>query len=160
MRQAFKLFFLVVLTLQCMSSHAGNFFPSDYKHFPFKEGDLLASKRGDGKFAINKILKIDKVVLKAGESIQIQGKKFIVSEEDFLLIVSTAYGESEFETIEQAKQAAITGHWKIRIGHAPNRTPGATIGQIHIGSAPVTDAELAGYRQWKAAFIKGDAGVF
>ncbi|WP_235334073.1 hypothetical protein [Aquabacterium sp. NJ1] len=160
MKHALKLLLPVLLALQSMAANAGNFFPPDYKQFPFKEGDLLASKRSDGKYAVNKILKIDKVVLKAGESINIQGKKFVVPEEDYLLIVSAAYGESEFDTLEQARHAAASGHWKVQIGHAPNRAPGAAAGQTYIGSAPVAEWELAGYRQWKSAFTKGEAGVF
>ena len=160
MKSAFKLLLLGLLALQSMIAIAGNFFPPDYKHFPFKEGDLLASKRGDGKYSVNKILKIDKVVLKAGESINIQGKNFVAPEEDYLLIVSSAYGEAQFETLEQARHAAATGHWKIEVGHVPNRAPGAAAGQTRIGSSPVTESELAGYRQWKSAFTKGEAGVF
>jgi hypothetical protein len=139
---------------------AGDFFPQDYKEFPFKEGDLLASQRDDGKYAVNKVLRIDKVVLKAGDSISFQGQSFTAPVEDFLLIISTAYGEAEFKSLEEAKQAAEKGSWNIRMGHAPNRPPGAAAGQILIGHAPVSEEELVGYNQWKEAFDKGEAGVF
>lgn len=139
---------------------AGDFFPQDYKEFPFKEGDLLASPRDDGKYAVNKILRIDKVVLKAGDSISIQGQRFTAPVEDFLLIISAAYGHAEFDSLDEAKQAAEKGNWNISVGHAPNRPPGAAAGQILIGHMPVSEEELVGYQQWKEAFDKGEAGVF
>jgi hypothetical protein len=74
-----------------MSAHAGNFFPPEYKTFPFKEGDLLISKRNDGMFSVNKILKVDRFDFKKGSAINIQGQKFVAPEDDFLLIVSAAY---------------------------------------------------------------------
>jgi hypothetical protein len=138
----------------------GDYFPPDYKQFPFSEGDLLASRRSDGKYAVDKILKIDKVVVKKGETINIQGSSFTAPVEDYLLIVSASYGESEFDSLEQARSAALSGKWRVRIGHVPNRATGAAAGQIKIGSARVTEAELDGYRTWKRAFEKGDAGVF
>jgi hypothetical protein len=143
-----------------MSTHAGNFFPPDYKVFAFKEGDLLASCRSDGKFSINKILKIDRIDLKKGASINIQGQYFVATEDDYLLIVSAAYGEAEFNSVEEARLAAQKGKWQIKLEHAPNRAPGATEGQLHIGNAPVLEKELSGYRAWRLAFEKGEAGVF
>jgi len=160
MNLAAKLLTLLVLVVQTMTATAGDYFPPEYKDFPFKEGDLLASRRSDGKFAVNKILKIDRVVVKKGESINIQGKSFVAPVEDYLLIVSASYGESEFDSLEQARSAALSGKWHVRLGHIPNRPPGAAEGQTHIGSAPVLDAELTGYRTWKWAFEKGEAGVF
>lgn len=136
------------------------FFPATYKQFAFQEGDLLASQRSDGKYAINKILKIDKVTLKPGESISIQGQQFTAPIEDFLLIVSAAYGASEFDSLDQAREAAAANKWTTKVAHVPNRPPGAAAGQTRIGSAPVTEAELAGYKIWRAAFDKGEAGVF
>ncbi len=160
MNRASKLFAVVVLLGQIMSVSAAEFFPSEYKQFPFKEGDLLASRSADGKFAVNKILKIDKVGVKAGEFILIQGKKFIAPVDDYLLVISASYGESEFGSLEEARAAALSGRWHVRMGHAPNRPPGAAQGQVHVGSSPVKDSELTGYRLWKNAFDRGEAGVF
>ena len=143
-----------------MPSFAGNFFPPDFKAFPFKEGDLLASKHDDGKYSINKVLKVDKIIVKKGGSILIQNQKFEAPEDDYLLIISCSYGKSEFNSLEEAKKAAESGKWKIEYGHIPNRAPGATSGQILIGHKPVSENELLGYKQWKAAFDKGEAGVF
>jgi hypothetical protein len=151
---------VLLVLLAAMNANAGDFFPPEYKQFPFKEGDLLASKRSDGKFAVNKILKVDRFEFRRGQSINIQGKLFPATEDDFLLVVSAAYGEAEFGSLDEARAAARTGRWKIKIGHAPNRPPGAAEGQILIGHAPVSEAELAGYRQWRAAFERGEAGVF
>jgi len=150
-------FLLMALSMQV---HAGNFFPPDYKTFPFKEGDLLVSKRGDGKFAVSKVLKIDRIDLKKGESINIQGKSFSATEDDYLLVVSCSYGASEFNTLEEARTAAAKGKWTVQVGHAPNRPPGAAAGQTRIGHSSVTEGELVGYRQWRSAFDKGRAGVF
>ncbi|CAA0110286.1 Uncharacterised protein [BD1-7 clade bacterium] len=139
---------------------AGNFFPENYKTFPYSEGDLLASHRSDGRYSINKVLRIDKVVLKAGETILIQNQAFEAPEEDYLLIISMSYGDDEFDSLEAAKLAADKGVWTIKMGHVPNRAPGAANGQTLIGHHPVKEGELEGYNQWKNAFIKGEAGVF
>jgi hypothetical protein len=160
MNRASNLFVVLLLPGQIMSASAAEFFPSEYKQFPYKEGDLLASSRADGKFAVNKILKIDKAGVKAGEYIIIQGKKFTAPVDDYLLIISAAYGESEFGSLEEARAAALSGRWHVRLGHAPNRPPGAAEGQVPVGSAPVKDSELSGYRIWREAFDKGEAGVF
>ena len=153
---------LITITLLVFSMPliAGNFFPADYKTFPFKEGDLISSKDKDGKFSVSKILKIDKVTIKKGSSINIQSKPFTATEDDFLLIVSTAYGKHEFRSLEEAKVAAKNNSWHVELGHIPNRAPGAAEGQIHVGHSPVLDSELNGYKLWKTAFDKGDAGVF
>ncbi len=76
MRFLLIIFFLIFP----MTSLAGDFFPSNYKQFVFKEGDLLVSKRGDGKFAVNKILKVDRFEIKNGASISIQGQIFTATE--------------------------------------------------------------------------------
>ncbi len=155
--RALVLFVLIVATTM---SNAGNFFPPEYKQFAFKEGDLLASRSENGHYAVNKILRVDKIVIRKGQSINIQGQKFVAPEDDYLLIVSAAYGEAEFESLEHARAAAKLGNWKIKLGHAPNRPPGAATGQVLIGSSPVSEAELVGYRRWRDAFDKGSAGVF
>lgn len=143
-----------------MAAQAGGFFPPEYKQFPFKEGDLLVSKRSDGKFAVNKILKVDRFDFKKGASITIQSRKFTTTEDDYLLVISAAYGESEFKSFVEASAAASAGRWTVKIGHAPNRTVGAAEGQTFVDHEPVRDAELLGYRQWRQAFDKGEAGVF
>ena len=143
-----------------MSIHAGNFFPAEYKQFPFKEGDLLASQRENGKFAVNKILRVDRIELRKGSPISIQGQTFIATDDDYLLIVSAAYGEDEFASLEEARAAAGNGKWKVRIGHVPNRAPGAAQGQIYVGHSAVRDEELVGYKKWRQAFDAGKAGVF
>ena len=143
-----------------MPTFDGNFFPPEYKQFRFNEGDLLASQRKNGKFAVNKVLKIDRVELKKGQSISIQGKEFVAPEDDYLLIVSAAFGKSEFDSLDEARNAATSGNWTVEVAHAPNRPPGAATGQTLIGRAPVTEEELVGYRQWREAFESGKAGVF
>jgi hypothetical protein len=143
-----------------MASFAGDFFPPEDKQFSFKEGDLLVSKRGNGLYAVNKILKVDRFEFKKGSTISIQSQRFTATEDDYLLIVSTAFGESEFRSLEEAKVAALAGKWKVAVEHVPNRPPGAAQGQTAVGNAPVNESELGGYKQWKAAFLKGEAGVF
>lgn len=90
----YLLYLLFIFT--SMTTQAGEFFPTEYKQFPFNEGDMLVSKQSDGKFAVNKILKVDRFDLKKGTSISIQSRKFTATEDDYLLVVSAAYGESEF----------------------------------------------------------------
>lgn len=143
-----------------MATEAGRFFPPEYKQFPFKEGDLLVSRRNDGKFAVNKILKVDRFDFRKGSSISIQGQVFTATEDDYLLIVSAAYGDAEFRSVEEARAAANSGTWKAKIAHVPNRTPGAAEGQVLVGNTPVSDAELSGYKLWRAEFEKGNAGIF
>lgn len=141
--------------------HAGNFFPSEYKQFSFKEGDLLVSKHSDGRFSVCKILKVDRFDLKKGSSINIHGQVFVATEDDYMLVVSASYGEaSEFRSFEEAAAAAKLGEWKVKVGHVPNRSPGAAEGQTYVGHAPVLETELTGYRLWRQAFERGEAGVF
>jgi hypothetical protein len=143
-----------------MSTQAGNFFPPEYKQFPFKEGDLLIGRGRNGKFAVQKILKVDRFEFRKGSSINIQGRAFIATEDDYLLVVSAAYGDYEFQSMEEARAAAEAGTWTVKIGHTPNRTLGAAAGQTLVGNKPVVDAELTGYKLWKGAFDKGEAGIF
>lgn len=140
--------------------NAGNFFPPDYKTFPFKQGDLLLSQNEDGKFSVSKVLKIDVVEVARGVAIYMGGKDIVATEDDYLLIIGCAYGEHEFDTAEEAQAAARDGSWTVRIGHAPNRSPGAAAGQAWIGHEPVHERELEGYHIWKDAFDAGQAGVF
>jgi len=139
---------------------AGNFFPPDYKTFPFKQGDLLLSQSEDGKFSISKVLTIDKVEVTRGVAIYMGGKDIVATEDDYLLIIGCAYGEYEFDSVEAAQAAAHEGSWTVRVGHAPNRSPGAAEGQSLIGHEPVHESELEGYHLWKEAFDAGEAGVF
>lgn len=143
-----------------MAMRAGNFFPPEYKQFPFRDGDLLVSQRGDGRFAVNKVLRVDRIELKAGESISIQSQVFTAPEDDYLLVVSVAYGADEFGSAEEARDAAQAGTWTVKIGHVPNRTPGAAAGQVRVGNVPVMESELDWYKQWRAAFDRGEAGIF
>ncbi|RYZ80577.1 MAG: hypothetical protein EOP06_25075 [Proteobacteria bacterium] len=138
----------------------GNFFPPEFKSFPYKEGDLLSSQGRNGKFSVSKVLKIDKVELRRGKSISIQGQTFTAPEDDFLLIVSCTYGEYEFGSIEEARVAAKAGIWTMKIAHVPNRPLGAAQGQTLVGHAPVQESELSGYYEWKRAFDQGEAWVF
>ncbi len=155
-----RILITISLLVFSMPLLAGNFFPPDYKTFPFKEGDLISSKDRDGKFSVSKILKVDNVTIKKGSSINIQSKSFTATEDDFLLIISTAYGKHEFRSLEEAKVAAKNKTWNVELGHIPNRAPGAAEGQTLVGHSPVLESELGGYKTWKTAFEKGDAGVF
>jgi hypothetical protein len=139
----------------------GDFFPPEYKSFPFTKGDLLSSRNAEGKYMVSKVLKIDRITLKKGDRINIQEQKFVASEDDFLLIISCAYGGFAFNSLDEAKAAAKAGTWKVGgVEHIPNRAPGAAEGQSLIGHQAVTESELRGYNEWKTAFSKGEAGVF
>jgi len=156
----FRASLLLLLACLAMTANAGNFFPPDYKIFPFVAGDLLVGQRRHGKFAVNKVLKVDRVEIEKGKGINIQGQKFIATETDFLLIVSESLGADEFDSFDAARAAALTGRWTAKLGHAPNRAPGAAAGQTRVGHAPVLDSELSGYRVWRQAFDNGEAGIF
>jgi len=68
---------------------ADEWFPKEYKVFKYREGDLL-SFQIDGKWGLTKILKIDKVSLKRGDSISIQDQVFKAPIDDYLLVISTS----------------------------------------------------------------------
>jgi hypothetical protein len=101
----------------CMTMAAGNFFPPEYKQLPFREGDLLVSRRGNGKFVVNKILKVDRCDFKKGSSINIQGQAFTATEDDYLLVVSAAYGDDEFQSMTE-KRSRIKSEEASKIGRA------------------------------------------
>lgn len=138
---------------------AGNFFPPEYKTFRYKEGDVLAFEN-KGKYAIERILKIDRIVVRRGQAINIQGKLFTAPEDDFLLVVGTSFSDAVFSTPEEARIAVKNKSWKAKIGHVPRRTPGIGENAAYLGNYPVSKDELEGYRQWKEAFDKGEAGIF
>ena len=98
--------------------------------------------------------------MKAGGAISIQGQTFVATEDDFLLVVSVAIGEREFASLQEAKSAAAAGTWHVRIGHIPARPLGLSQGQVLVGHTDVAENELDGYRQWRAAFDRGEAGIF
>ena len=140
---------------------AGNLFPQEYKSFPFKEGDLLASRDSKtGKYAVNQVLKVDRIEIAKGETISFQGQRFVATEDDFLLVIGCSYGEREFDSIEAARAAAQAGRWTVKIAHVPNRAPGSAAGQTLIGHRAVREQDLEGYRVWRAAYDKGEAGIF
>jgi hypothetical protein len=109
---------------------------------------------------VNKILKVDPIVVRTGESINIQGTRFTAPCDDWLIVVGMALGDAEYSSEEEAREAALGGVWKAKVGHAPIRAPGAAEGQVIVGSAPVTASELEGYKVWREAFDKGEAGIF
>lgn len=138
---------------------AGNYFPPEYKSFPFKEGDTLAFP-SKGKYAILRILKIDRIDVAKDASINIQGKSFTATEDDFLLVVSTSFSNADFGSIDEARRAVEDRSWQISIGHVPRRPSGVGKDAVLLANQPVTDSELQGYREWKTAFERGDASVF
>lgn len=148
-----------LLAFFAMTANAGDFFPPEYKQFPFAAGDLLASKSSRGKLSVKKVLQVDRVEVQQGKAISIQGQRFIATETDSLLIVSESFGADEFDTFDAAKTAAQAGRWTVKLG-TRRIAPGAAAGQTRVGHAPVLEAELSGYRIWRDAFDKGEAGVF
>jgi len=151
---------IVGLSVQAMSAIAGNFFPPEYKQFPFKAGDLLVNRLSDGRFSITKILKVDRFDFMKGSSINIQGKWFVATEDDYLLVVSVAYGEDQFGSFEEARSAARAGTWKVTVGHMPLRTPGVSEAGVFVGNVSISATEISGYEIWRTAFERGEAGIF
>jgi len=151
---------IVCLLVQDMSAIAGNFFPPEYKQFPFKAGDLIVGRPSGGSFPIIKILKVDCIDFKKGSSINIQGKWFTATEDDYLLVVGVAYGEGQFHSFEEARAAALAGTWKVTMGHLPFRTPSVAKAGVLVGNVSVSATELSGYEIWRTAFERGEAGIF
>jgi len=137
----------------------GDFFPHEYKVIDYKEGDMFAVPQSHGKYFIVRILKIDKVVILEGNTINIMGESFTAPEDDYLLIVSETYSEPEFDSVEATQNAAKMRTWKTKIAHIPRRTTGAGEG-TYIGNQPVEQDELNGYYYWKESFDKGEAGIW
>ena len=137
----------------------GNFFPPEYKFLRFKEGDVVAFET-KGKYAIERILKIDRVTVQSGQTINIQGQPFTATEDDYLLVVSASFSNPDFNTVEEARLATQNKSWRVQIGHVPRRTTGVGDGAVYLGNYPVTEDELSGYNLWKEAFDKGQAGIF
>jgi hypothetical protein len=153
---------LTMICFFCLSmpAVAGNFFPAEYKSFPFQEGDLVSGQNHDGKFDVVKILKVDRIEIRKGATISIQGKLFVATEDDYLLVVNYAYGKAEFNSLDEAASAANTGRWRVAIGNIPSRAPAAAAGRTLVGHKPVQDKELLGYRAWREYFDAGKAGIF
>jgi hypothetical protein len=137
----------------------GEFFPPHYKEYAFKEGDVFACESDDG-YWLKRVLKVDRADFKQGQAINIQGKLFPAAEDDYLLIVSLSFGNAEFNNLDEARGAFNSRKWKIRVGHAPVRTSNELENAIYLGNFPVADSELDGYKEWKNAFDKGEAGIF
>ena len=144
---------LLVILVHAMPASGGNFFPPEYKQFPFKEGDLLVSGSSSGRFSITKILKVDRFDFKKGFAINIQGKSFVATEDDYLLVVSVAYGADLFGSFEEARVAAQSGAWKAIVQHMPLRTPGVAKDHALVGNAeeepPRSRARCVPFR-WRA----------
>jgi hypothetical protein len=154
-RRALACFFLLLFA----AANAAAFFPDEYKSFGFKEGDVLAYP-GNGKFGVQRILKVDRVLVKRGEAISIRGRKFVAPEDDFLLVVSTSFGAPDYDTLEQARAAVANKSWKPSTGQMAMSPPGFAKGLVLLRNDPVGEAELRAYRQWKQAFDHGQAGIF
>lgn len=138
----------------------GNFFPPEFKQFPFKKGDVLASPREGGKFALSKIISIDKVIVAEGSPISIQGQVFVADEDDWLFVIGHSMGAEKFSTLDEAKAAALRGSWEVRVGFIPNRATGAAENSVWVANEEVTEDELQGYDDWKVAFAERRAGIF
>jgi hypothetical protein len=136
------------------------FFPKEYKQFKYKPGDLLSCKDKDG-YGLVKILKVDRIEVKKGRAINIMGKEFRPPMDDWLLVVSTSFSESTFPSLEALRKAVAEKTWSVEVGCVPRRPP--WIGgpdSVLLGNEEVTEEELIGYKEWKASFDAGEAGIF
>ena len=152
------------------------FFPPSYKTFAFAEGDFVASQNEDGTWELRRILKIDKVTVEEGASINIMGQEFTAPFDDYLLIISIAFigkegemiGKGEvqiqmadsYESLDEVKESIANHSWITSIGHMPVRTESFADDSIVVGHEDITEEDLAGYAEWKEAFINGEAGIF
>ena len=137
-----------------------SFFPTEYKICPYREGDVLASQSSEGKFSISRILKIDHFQFNIGDKIRIQDKVFELEIADYLLIVSASLSGSIFADISSVRKAFDAKNWKIALGHAPMRTTSLNRDSIVLGNYAIHEYELEGYKIWREAFDRGDAGIF
>lgn len=134
--------------------------PAAHKSYGHVAGDILAwEASSNGKtWGLSKILKVDRVEIKAGSGIIILGNMVIPPADDFLIVVSQSIGHADYASLEEAKQAAKSNEWRVRVGHVPWRAPAGT--GVLVAHHAVTDEELQGYRLWNAKFLKGQAGVW
>lgn len=135
-----------------LASETAKFFSPCEQQFSYQAGDLLVGRRKNGLFAINKIIGINSFLLKAGESIMVDGRRLAAPRDAHCLLISTSYGVAEFETVAQAHAAAAAGHWSVENSHVAMRPSRAGEGQQLIARAPVTEDELAACRRWKDRF--------
>ena len=135
------------------------FFPPEYRTFAFRPGDVLAD-REQGKYGLMRILTVDRVDIAKGEAINIAGRSFTSTEDDYLLIIGCALGSPQFSSIDEARQALSQDRWLPEIEHAPMRTTCVTEAQVFLANIPVREDELRGYHEWQRQYAAGEAGVF
>lgn len=138
----------------------GGFFPPEFKLFPFQKGDILAVPRQGGHYTLNKIIAIDRVAVPQGCTISIQGQVFVSDEDDWLFVIGHSVGADVFSTLDEARDAALQGSWLVKVGHIPNRAPAASENMVWVAKEDVTEDELQGYYEWRAAFEDERAGIF
>ena len=71
-----------------------------------------------------------------------------------------AYGEDQFRSFEEARAAVLAGTWKVIVGHIPLRTPSVAKDGVLVGNVSISATELSGYKIWRTAFERGEAGIF
>ncbi len=135
------------------------FFPKEYKQARLTEGMLLSSE-SKGKWRIIKVLGVERIDLKKGQTVQILGKKFTLDRDDYLYAIGVSYSH-DFESKDDMKEAAQDGEWKVKVGFIPRRP--SEEDQIHgnyLGRSKVSEAERKTFLEWKLLFEKGKAGIF
>ncbi len=134
------------------------FFPEDYKQFRHSEGMLLGGE-SNGKWSLIKILKVHRVDVYKGQTILIADHEITSPVDDFLFVVACSFS-NEYESIEALEQAVKDNTWTTRIGCVPRRTTGFSDDYSYLGREDASKDELKGFKIWRDAFEKGEAGIF
>ena len=136
-----------------------SFIPQSAKEFSYREGDLLLSSgEKSSAFCIQKIIKIEKIIMKKGDAKIILNQRVEAPEDDFFLVVAYKTTDYIYKSVEEAKTATISNNIAWKIGYIPGR-PFKSSKEV-IGHQEVTDEELTTHNNWKELFDRGEAGVF
>jgi len=108
------------------------------------EGDICTYLRSDGVWGFFWVQRID--ALADGRD-ALSLRKFAVHARDEVL-------REHLDDVRELKSKPLEGHFPI-VG-----TRVAEVEPRVIGSMPVSEADLEGYRIWRAAYEQGEAGVF
>jgi hypothetical protein len=108
-----------------------------------KPGEICTFRKENGAWGFFWILAIDKEA--AGDVFSLS--KFEVQSESEILSTDSA-------DVDELKGLARLGHFPITAERVAESQPKV------IGFMPVTDSALEGYKIWREAYDKGEAGVF
>lgn len=107
-------------------------------------GDICTYQRSDGAWGFFWVQRIDAM---PGGGAALSLRKFDVLADDEVLA-------EHADDVAELKGLPLLGHFPIVDSRVVEAAPRV------IGSMPVADEDLEGYRIWRAAYDQGEAGVF